>query len=467
MRSFGRYVFVPGDWAAALLSWLFFSLFRKTILEGMEYVSVFADTKFRVSLIVLPFFWIFLHWISGSYTDPYRKSRLQEFFRTLMVTLIGSTILFFSLLLDDLVKSYKDYYISFIVLFSTQFALTYSFRFILFNYIKHQFKKGTFRFPTLLIGCSSQADEVIRELESDRDIHLYDIRGFIQTGEQIFPRFQSGFRQFGGVDAIEQCIQREGIEELIIATEPEEREMVNRILNQVADRNLYVKIVPDTFDILSGSVRLNHIIDEAFVEIPPQMLSEWEKNIKRVTDICGALIALIIFSPIMIFVAIRIKLDSPGPVFYEQERLGQFRKPFRMKKFRSMKTDAENGTPRLTQDDDDRITRTGRWIRKYRFDELPQFFHVLSGEMSLVGPRAERAYFAKQIQERVPYYNHIFRVKPGITSLGMVKYGYASNIDEMVRRLKYDILYIENMGWLTDLKVLLYTVITVIRGKGK
>lgn len=467
MRTYGRTVFIPGDWLSAALSWFLFVLFRKTFVEGVPFSPDFFDDKFLLTFLLLPFFWIFLHWISGTYTDPYRKSRLQELIRTVLVTLIGTTLLFFSLLLDDLVKSYKDYYLSFVVLFLLQFSFTFLIRFTLLQKVKRQFRRGTFRFSTLLIGSGKQAEEVIHELEAEKEIHLYDIRGFIQTGEQLSARLQKQFPRIGSLENLQPYIQQERIEEIIIATEPIERELVARVLNQIADLPVFVKIVPDTYDILSGTVRLNHIIDEAFVEISPQMLPEWEKNIKRLTDIIGSAIALLVFAPVMFYVALRIKLDSPGPVFYEQERLGQHRKPFRMKKFRSMRNDAESGTPQLTQDDDDRITRTGRWIRKYRLDELPQFWHVFRGEMSLVGPRAERAFFAEQIQQRVPYYNHIFRVKPGLTSLGMVKYGYASNVEEMIKRLRYDILYIENMNWLTDINVLLLTVITVISGRGK
>lgn len=467
MRTYGKSVFIPGDWLSASLSWLLFVLFRKTYVEGVPFSPDFFDKKFLLTLVLLPFFWIFLHWICGTYTDPYRKSRLQELFRTLFITLIGTTCIFFTLLLDDLVKSYKDYYLSFIVLFLLQFIFSFFMRFFILQRIKRQFRKGSFRFPTILIGSGKQAEDVIQELEAEKEIHLYDIRGFIQTGEQLSSRLQNQFRHIGPLNLLQSIIQQEKIEEIIIATEPEDRELVTKLLNQIADLPVYVKIVPDTYDILSGTVKLNHIIDEAFVEIPPQMLPEWEKNIKRLTDIIGSAAALLFFAPVMLYVALRIKLDSPGPVFYEQERLGQHRKPFRMKKFRSMRNDAESGIPRLTQDDDDRITKTGRWIRKYRLDELPQFLHVFSGQMSLVGPRAERAFFAEQIQQRVPYYNHIFRVKPGLTSLGMVKYGYASNVEEMIKRLRYDILYIENMSWLTDLKVLLYTVITVISGRGK
>jgi lipopolysaccharide/colanic/teichoic acid biosynthesis glycosyltransferase len=212
---------------------------------------------------------------------------------------------------------------------------------------------------------------------------------------------------------------------------------------------------------------MNSVIGEAFIEIPPSLLSEWQIITKRWFDVIASTMALIATSPLLLYVAIRIKLSSKGPIFYTQERLGQYGAPFHILKFRSMYTDAEQYGPKLTTDDDPRITPIGKWIRKYRIDELPQFINVIIGEMSIVGPRAERKFFADQIVKQAPYYKHIFKVKPGITSLGMVKYGYASNVDQMVKRLKYDIIYIENMSIVMDFKIIVYTVMTVLYGRGK
>jgi lipopolysaccharide/colanic/teichoic acid biosynthesis glycosyltransferase len=170
---------------------------------------------------------------------------------------------------------------------------------------------------------------------------------------------------------------------------------------------------------------------------------------------------------LLVYVAVKIKLSSKGPIFYKQERLGQYGKVFSILKFRSMYTNAEEQGPKLTTDDDPRVTPVGKWIRKYRIDEFPQFFNVIKGEMSLVGPRAERAFFAEKIIALAPHYKHVLKVKPGITSLGMVKYGYASTVEEMVKRLKYDVIYIENMSIVLDFKILIYTVMTVVYGRGK
>ncbi|MCL4142090.1 UNVERIFIED_CONTAM: hypothetical protein GTU68_046685 [Idotea baltica] len=160
-------------------------------------------------------------------------------------------------------------------------------------------------------------------------------------------------------------------------------------------------------------------------------------------------------------------MDSKGPIFYSQERIGKQGQPFKILKFRTMHTDAEKAGPALSSDHDPRITKVGKWLRKLRLDELPQFWNVLIGEMSIVGPRPERQFFIDQIVKIAPHYRHLHKVRPGITSWGQVKYGYASNVTEMVQRLQFDILYLENMSLALDLKIILYTIIVIVEGRGK
>ena len=188
---------------------------------------------------------------------------------------------------------------------------------------------------------------------------------------------------------------------------------------------------------------------------------------KRMFDIVASLFAMIILSPVYLITAVIIKCTSRGPVFYAQERIGYRGKPFKMHKFRSMYVDAEANGPALASDDDPRITPFGRFMRKVRLDEIPQFYNVLKGTMSIVGPRPERQYYIDQIVQRSPEYLLLQRVKPGITSWGQVKYGYAENVDEMLERMRYDLLYLENMSLATDVKIMLYTVLIILQGRGK
>ena len=197
------------------------------------------------------------------------------------------------------------------------------------------------------------------------------------------------------------------------------------------------------------------------------IMPAWQFSIKRVVDILASLFALMILSPVILTLMILVKISSPGGIFFTQERIGKKGRPFRIIKFRTMVKDAEKDGPQLSSASDARITPIGKFLRKTRLDEIPQFFNVLKGEMALVGPRPERQFYIDKIMERAPHYKHLQKVRPGITSWGQVKYGYAENVDQMVQRLKYDLLYIENMSLAVDIKILLYTILIVLKGDGK
>jgi len=214
-------------------------------------------------------------------------------------------------------------------------------------------------------------------------------------------------------------------------------------------------------------VKMSSIFGAPLIEVNPEIMPAWQFSLKRIIDIAVSILALMLLSPLMLVIALLVKVSSPGPVFFRQERVGKNGKPFQIVKFRSMYTDAEKNGPLLSSSTDPRITPIGRWLRRTRMDELPQFWNVLKGDMSLVGPRPERRHFIAEIMKLAPHYRHLHKVRPGITSWGQVKFGYAENVDQMVRRLKYDILYIENMSLAVDLKILAYTVLIILKGDGK
>jgi exopolysaccharide biosynthesis polyprenyl glycosylphosphotransferase len=219
--------------------------------------------------------------------------------------------------------------------------------------------------------------------------------------------------------------------------------------------------------IVTSSVKIHPFSNIAYINVPKYLLSTWQSFLKRAIDIFVSVVALILLLPLLIFIAYKVKKSSPGPIIYKQERIGRYGIPFNIYKFRSMYVNAEERGPALSCKDDNRVTPWGRVMRKYRFDELPQFFNVIKGDMSLVGPRPERQYYIDQIVKIVPYYKLLFKLKPGITSWGQVKYGYAENIEQMIERLYYDLLYLDNISLFSDLKILILTVIIVFKGEGK
>ena len=462
------------DTLSAMLAWTALFLFRKLVLEESGYDGlgqVFRDVNFWLGIVIVPIGWLTLYTIQGTYRNVLRRARLKELLETLLATLIGVVVIFFVLLIDDEMPTYRDYYATFLFLLAIHFMLTYLPRLVITSRTVRRVHDRRIGFPTLMIGAGNKALHTYMDVENQETYSGNLFVGYVEVGtDQCSPAtdLEKVMPRLGTLSDLRRLVEEHHVEEAIIAVEDNEQDKVNDILlalNSCGD--IIIKITPDARDLIIGSIKQESIFHSPLIIINNRLMSEWQYSLKRIFDIVISLLAMVLLSPVYLVTAIIVKCTSPGPVFYAQERIGYHGRPFKMHKFRSMYVDAEKTGPALSKDDDPRITPFGRFMRKVRLDEIPQFYNVLKGTMSIVGPRPERQFYIDQIVKRAPEYLLLQRIKPGITSWGQVKYGYASTVDEMVERLRYDLLYLDNMSITTDLKILVYTVIIILQGRGK
>ncbi|HTB53110.1 MAG TPA: sugar transferase [Ferruginibacter sp.] len=455
--------YVISDVISALLTWLCFYSLRPVI----HHYPFSIPPGFYLGGFLYVLGWISLYFLTGSYEDMYEKSRINELFRTFIITLIGSVVLLFFFILKNPQVNNDYYYLEFYSLVIPVFIVTYTLRLLILTKVKKQLKRKEVFFNVLLIGSEKNATQFFQAFTKTKKITRYNVCSFLHINGNTGVHLPEKIKKYNTLATLNDIIVSDNIEEVIITVEKNERLVLNTILQQLSDKNVNIKITPDAVDILSGAVQINSVMGLPLIDVHNGQLPVWKKNIKRFIDIAFSSIAIILLSPILLYTIIRTKFSSKGPMLFLQDRVGFKGKVFTIYKFRSMVEDAEKNGPQLSCDDDGRITTWGRTMRKWRLDELPQLWNILKGDMSLVGPRPERKFYIDQIELQHPEYNYLFKVKPGLTSWGMVQYGYASNIEEMVQRMSYDLMYVENVSIGLDLKIMLHTISIILAGKGK
>lgn len=465
------------DWFTTFIAFLGFNIFRFYYLKvGDDLDELYFylwSPKMVLEQIFIPLLFLLVYWISGYYNRPFERSRLNELLLTIYSQLFNALLFYLIALTNDQLYLRRENWLLIIILFGLLFLFTYVGRLIVTELMIGRLRRLDIRPHTVIIGLSNEAAKVAERLSDPKSKMTSHIVGVMPFGsEELIPEDNAlkGKKLIKDINELKTLCEAKKIDQIIIAPS-DIKSSSNEILfllYHLYPFEISIKINPDVLSIITPTIRLEDILGEPFIDLSSPQVSEFSKNVKRTLDVLVSTVGLIVLSPIMAMLALSVKISSPGNIIYSQERVGIHRKPFRILKFRSMIPEAENdGIPRLSSDSDGRITKIGKWMRKYRLDELPQFWNVFKGDMSLVGPRPEREYFIDKIVRKAPWYTLVLQVRPGITSWGMVKYGYATNVDQMIERNHFDLIYLANMSLAVDIKIMIHTIKTVSSGAGK
>lgn len=418
--------------------------------------------------ILISFYWLAIFVVMGLYKKLYLVSRLDEFVKVFKASLLGALILYFIINQNEVisVSEQRSIVIAYWAIILCLIAVN---RFVIRTIQRYYALKGKGLHRAIIIGTGPTAKAVFDDLNRNKALGM-QVMGFVQVNGKL-PDDDVEISHsdiIGKLDQISEIIEQREIQDILVALEPERRQELVEVISKVDFPDISLKLLPDFYQLVSGLSKTNQIFGMPLVEISPEPMPLWERTVKRTFDIIVSTLVLIVTFPFLILIGLTVRLDSPGPAIYRQKRVGRNEKPFIIYKFRTMVNDAERQSgPTWAQKDDPRVTRVGYWLRKLRLDELPQFFNVLKGDMSLVGPRPERAYFVEQFKNQIPLYTRRLRVRPGITGWAQVKWKYDSSLDDVREKTKFDLFYIENISLRMDAKILINTFITILKGKGQ
>lgn len=452
------------DVSAIVLSYTihFYIRFQSGWFEPEIHPSI---VDFLFTGIVLLFYWLIIFFFAGLYRNWYVRSPFDEFFSVIKTTFFGNFILFFFVFLESSARPRLLFLLYFVNL--TFFMLLG--RFIAKRIQKYLREKRIIQIPSLILGTSKDAFELLMKVKTSLSWG-YCVKALVLLDKlepQSIPNDSFGIT-FYTAEELDKAFEEQKPHELLISMENPNHQLILDITSKCAERGIVVKIVPDLYDVLTGLVKTFPLYSMPFIEISTLLLRPWEAFLKRAIDIVVSLIVLVGGLPIWILIALLIKLDSKGPVFYKQDRVGKNGVIFTLYKFRSMYSDAEKEGPKTTVLNDPRVTRVGYFIRKTHIDEVPQFLNVLKGEMSLVGPRPERPIFLEKYSQMVPLFKRRLVVRPGITGWNQVNSPlFEINLDLLKNRLKDDFYYIENMSLKLDVEIIMRTIYLVIKGRGQ
>lgn len=462
-KSVEKILLLVTDFITINLAWLVYSYIR---LQTGWFVLIIAP-EFILPMLVIYFYWLIIFTFVGMYRTWFASSRFDEISTLFKASFFGVFLLFFLIFIDDYMHNVATATRILIFIYWGLFLFFVgSGRIIIRSVQRNLLIKGIGRRNGLIIGFNSKAKEVLDSVLIAPALGI-DIKAFVAVNNENIGKNYKDIKVENTTDQLVEIMSKYDVKEIIIALEKEDHDVLVDVITKTEGRGVNLKIVPDLYEILSGQARTSQIYGMPLIDIMPELMPEWEKKLKRLMDIFISFLILILSSPITLLTAVAIKIDSKGPVFFKQERLGQNGKPFNVIKFRSMIQDAEKYTgPVWSTKDDPRVTRMGKFVRKVRIDEIPQMFNVLKGEMSLVGPRPERAYFVEKLSQEIPYYRRRLKVRPGVTGWAQIKHKYDESIEDVKIKLKYDLFYIENMSLRMDFKILLRTVYVVLFAKG-